>query len=116
MAAARAPAGTQEKAGVGQSNRNCDTLDRRHQVPTLGSPALPQDFWPTPGPRTPPAYGEDTATIPPIRLPTLGGDSGVRGLASGMALPITKRDNRLLDGLLPGLPMEVGISRAPGSG
>ena len=73
---------------------------------------------PTPGPRTPPAYGDDATTIPPIHLPTLGGsgDSGVGGLASGVALPITKHDNRLLDGLLPGSPMEAGLSHAPGSG
>ena len=50
---------------------------------------------PTPGPRTPPTYSEDTATIPPIHLPTLGssGDSGVGGLASGVASPVTKRDD-----------------------
>ena len=56
---------------------------------------------PTPGPQTLPVYGEDTATIPPIHIPTLVGygDSGIGGLASGMALPVTKRDARLLDGL-----------------
>ena len=72
---------------------------------------------PTPGLRTPPVYGEDTATIPPIRIPTLGGsgDSGVGGLTSGMASPMTKRDDQLLDGLPPGSPMEVGLSQAPGS-
>ena len=158
-AKARVPAGMQEKAGTGQSNRNHDVLDQRHPVPTLGSPASLQDSWPgcsttvcytremdaaghdaklnkelgldkvfdplalgntlpTLEPGTPPAYGEDTTTIPPICLPTSGGsgDSGVRGLASGMASPITKHDNWLLDGLPPGLPMEVGISQAPGSG
>ena len=73
---------------------------------------------PTPGPQTPPVYSDATTTIPPIHLPTSGGsgDSGVRGLASGVALPITKRDNRLLDGLPPGLPMKVGLSCAPGCG
>ena len=47
------------------------------------------------GPRTPPVYSKDTATIPPIRLPTLGGsgDSGVGGLTSGVASPVTKRDD-----------------------
>ena len=56
---------------------------------------------PTPGPQTLPVYGEDTATIPPIHIPTLVGygDSGIGGLASGMASPVTKRDARLLDGL-----------------
>ena len=50
---------------------------------------------PTPGPRTPPAYGEDTATIPPMHLPTLGGsgDSGIGGLTSGVASPVTRCDN-----------------------
>ena len=72
---------------------------------------------PTPEPRTPPAYGEDTATIPPIHLPTLGGfgDSGIGGLASGVASPVTKHDDQLLDGLPLGSPMEVGLSQAPGS-
>ena len=73
---------------------------------------------PTPGPRTPPTYGEDTATIPSIHIPTSGGsgDSGVGGLASDVASPVTKRDDQLLDDLRPGSPMEVGLSRAPGSG
>ena len=76
------------------------------------------DASPTPGPKTPPAYGEDSTTIPPIHLPTAGGsgDPGVGGLASGMALPVTKRDDWLLDGLPPGSPMELGLSQAPGSG
>ena len=54
----------------------------------------------------------------PIHLPTLGGsgDSSVGGLASGVASPVTKCDDRLLDGPPPGSPMEVGLSRAPGSG
>ena len=73
---------------------------------------------PTPGPWTPPAYGKDTAVIPPIHKPTLGGpgESGIRGLASGMASPVTKLDDQLLDGLPPGSPIEVGLSWAPGSG
>ena len=50
---------------------------------------------PTPGPCMQPAYGEETAAIPPIHLPTSGGsgDSGIGGLASGMASPLTKRDD-----------------------
>ena len=66
---------------------------------------------PTPGPKTP-AYGEVSTTIPPISLPTTGGsgDPGIGGLACGMVSPVTKRDDRLLDGLPPGSPMEVGLS------
>ena len=81
-------------------------LDKVYDPLALG------DASPTLGPKTPPTYGEDTTTIPPIHLPTSGGtgDSGVGGLASGVASPVTKCDNRLLDGLPPGLPMEVGIS------
>ena len=81
-------------------------------------PLMSRNASPTPGPRTPPAYGEDTTTIPPICLPTLGGsgDSGIGGLASSVASPVTKHDDRLIDGLPPGLPMEVGLSRALGSG
>ena len=77
-----------------------------------------RDASPAPGPQTPPVYGEDTTAIPPIRLPVSGGsgDSGVGGLTSGMASPVTKHDDRLLDGLPPGSPMEVGLSRAPGFG
>ena len=69
-----------------------DPLQSRNASPTLGQ-------------QTPPAYGEDTATIPPIHLPTSGGsgDSGIGGLASGVASPVTKRDGQLLDGLPPGL-------------
>ena len=33
-----------------------------------------------------------------------------------MASPVTKHDDRLLDGLPLGSPMEVGLSWAPGSG
>ena len=81
-----------------------DPLQLRNASPTLGL-------------QTPPAYGEDTATIPPIHLPTSGGsgDSGIGGLASGMASPVTKHDDRLLDSLPPGSPMEVGLSWALGS-
>ena len=81
-------------------------------------PLKSRDASPEPGLRTPPAYGEDTATIPPIHLPASGGsgDSGIGGLASGVASPVTKRDDRLLDGLPPGLPMEVALSWALGSG
>ena len=77
-----------------------------------------RDALPAPSLRTPPSYSEDTATIPPICLPASGGsgDSSVGGLTSGVASPVTKRDDQLLDGLPPGLPMEVGLSRAPGSG
>ena len=73
---------------------------------------------PTLGLRTPPAYSEETTTILPIHLPTSGGsgDSGVGGLASGVASPVTKHDDQLLDGLPLGSPMEVGLSRALGSG
>ena len=75
------------------------------------NPLQSRNASPTPGPRTLPMYGEDTATIPPIHIPTLGdyGDSGVGGLASGMASPVTKCDDRLLDGLPPGSPMELGF-------
>ena len=50
---------------------------------------------PTPGLQTPPTYGEDTTTIPPIRLQTSGGsgDFSVGHLASGVASPVTKHDN-----------------------
>ena len=59
-----------------------DPLESRNASPTLG-------------PQTPPTYSEDTATIPPIHLPTSGGSggSGVGGLASGVASPVTKRDD-----------------------
>ena len=81
-----------------------DPLQSRNASPTLG-------------PQTPPTYAEDTAAIPPIHIPTSGGsgDSGVVGLTSGVASPVTKPDDRLLNGLPPGSPMEVGLSRAPGS-
>ena len=75
------------------------------------------DTSPTPGTKTPPAYGDDCTTIPPIHLPTAGesGDSGVGGLTSGMASLVTKRDDWLLDSLPAGLPMEVGLSQAMSS-
>ena len=77
-----------------------------------------RDASPAPGPQTPPVYGEDTATIPPICLPVSGGsgDSSIGGLTNGVASPVTKHDDRLLDGLPLGSPMEVGLSQAPGSG
>ena len=82
-------------------------------------PLQSRNALPTPGPRTPPACTVRTP-LPyhPSRLPTLGGsgDSGIGGLASGVASPVTKCDDRLLDGLPPGSPMEVELSRAPGSG
>ena len=72
----------------------------------------------TPGPHTPAAYAEGTTPIPLITLPTSGGsrDSGLGGLASGVACPVSKHDDCLLDGLPPSSPMDVGISQAPGSG
>ena len=81
-------------------------------------PLVSGDASPAPGPKTPPAYGEDCTTIPPIHLPTMGGsrNTGVGGLGSGVASPDTKHDDRLLDGLLPGSPMEVGLFQALGSG
>ena len=59
-----------------------DPLKSRSALPTLGLP-------------TPPVYGEETAAIPPILLPTSGGfrDSGIGGLASGVASPVTKHDD-----------------------
>ena len=94
------------------------TLDQKLGLDNVCDLLAAGNVSPTPGPKIPPAYGEDNMTIPPIHLPTTGGsrDSGIAGLASGMTSPVTKRDNRLLDGLTPGLPMEVGFSRAPGSG
>ena len=82
-----------------------DPLQSRNASPTLGL-------------QTPPTYGKDTATIPPIHLPISGGsgDSGIGGLTSGVASPVTKHDDRLLDGLPPGSPMEVGLSQVLGSG
>ena len=64
------------------------------------------------------AYGEDTAAVPPICIPTPGGSGhpGIGGLTSGMTSPVTKCDDRLLDGLPQGSPMEVGLSQALGSG
>ena len=97
----------------------CDTMINKE----LGSedvydPLQSRNASPTLGLQTPPTYGEDTTTIPPIHLPTSGGsgDSGIGGLASGIASPVTKHDDRLLDGLPLGSPMEVGLSQAPGSG
>ena len=52
----------------------CDAMINKE----LGSenvydPLQSRNALPTPGPRTLPVYGEDTATIPPIHIPTLGG-------------------------------------------
>ena len=53
-----------------------------------------------------------------ITLPTSAGsrDSHFGGLTSGVASQVSKRDDHLLDGLPPGSPMDMGISRVPGSG
>ena len=76
-------------------------LDKVYDPLALG------DASPMPGPKTPPTYSEDCANIPPIHLPSVGGsgDLGVGGLTSGVASPVTKRDD-----LPPGSPMEVGLS------
>ena len=93
-------------------------LNKELGLDKIYDPLASGDASPAPGPKTPPTYSEDCTTIPPIHLPTTGGsgDPGVGGLASGVVSPVTKRDDRLLDGLPPGSPMEVGLSRAPGSG
>ena len=93
-------------------------LNKELGLDKVYDPLASGDASPTPGPKTPPTYGKDTTTIPPIHLPTSGGsgDSGVKGLASGTASPVTKHDDWLLDGLPPGLPMEVSTSQAPGCG
>ena len=103
-----------ETSATGHDTR----LNQELGLDNVYDPLASRNASPTLGPRTPPTYGEDTTTIPPIHLPTSGGsgDSGIRGLASGVASPVTKRDNRLLDGLPLGSPMEVGLSRALGSG
>ena len=58
-------------------------------------PLQSRNALPTPGLQTPPVYSEDTTTIQPIHLPTLGGsgDSGIGGLTSGMTSPVTKHDD-----------------------
>ena len=93
-------------------------LNKELGLDKVYDPLASGDTSPAPGPKTSPAYGEDCTTIPPIHLPTAegSGDPGVGGLTSGVALPVKKHDDRLLDGLRPGSPMEVGLSRAPGSG
>ena len=98
--------------------RHDTRLNKELGLDNVYDPLALRNASPTLGPRTPTAYGKDTTTITPICLPTSGGsgDSGIRGLASGVASPVTKRDDRLLDGLPPGSPMEVGLSWAPGSG
>ena len=103
-----------ETSAVGHDAR----LNQELGLDNVYDPLASRNASPTPGPRTPPAYGEDTATIPPICLPTSGGsgDSSIGGLTSGVASLVTKCDDRLLDDLPPGLPMEVGLSRALGSG
>ena len=74
----------------------CDALINKE----LGSedvydPLQSRNASPTLGPQTPAAYSEDTTTIPPIHLPTSrgSGDSGLGGLASGVASPVTKHDD-----------------------
>ena len=100
------------------ATRHDTRLNKELGLDKVYDPLASRDASPTLGPKTLPAYGKDTTTIPPIHLPTSGGtgDSGVGGLASGVASPVTKCDDRLLDGLPPGSPMEVGIFQAPGSG
>ena len=85
-------------------------LNKELGLDNIFDPLALGDASPAPGPQTPLVYGDDATTIPPIHLPTLGGsgDSGISGLTSGVASPITKCDNRLLDGLPRGLPMVVG--------
>ena len=87
-------------------------LNKELGIDKVYDPLASRNASPTPGPQTSPAYGEDNTIIPSIHLPTSGGsgDSGVRGLASGVASPVTKHDDQLLDGLPPGSPMELGIS------
>ena len=101
------------------SAAGCDTIiNKELSLENVYDPLQLRNASPTLGLRAPPAYGEDTAAIPPICIPTPGGSghSGIGGLASGMASPVTKHDDRLLDGLPPGSPMEVGLSRGLGSG
>ena len=87
-------------------------LNKELGLDKVYDPLVSGDTSPAPGPKTMPTYGEDCATIPPIHLPTVGrsSDPGVGGLTSGVASPVTKCDDRLLDGLPPGSPMEVGLS------
>ena len=98
--------------------RHDTRLNQELGLDNVYDPLASRNASPTLGPQTPPTYSEDTTTIPPIHLPTSGGsgDSGIGGLTSGVASPVTKRDNRLLDGLPPGSLMEVGLSWVPGSG
>ena len=94
------------------TDRHDAMLNKELGLDNVYDPLASGDASPAPGPKTPPTYSEDCATIPPIHLPTAGGsgDPGVGGFASGVASPVTKHDDRLLDGLPPGSPMEVGLS------
>ena len=75
-----------------------DRLNQELGSEDVYDPLKSRDALPAPGPQTPPAYGEDTATIPPIHLPVSGGsgDSGIGGLASGMASPVTNARSLLV--------------------
>ena len=86
-------------------------LNKELGLDKVFDPLASGDASPAPGPQTPPVYGRDTTTIPPICLPTSGGsgDSSVGGLISSVASPVTKHNDRLLNGLPPGSPMEVGF-------
>ena len=94
------------------ADRHNAMLNKELGLDNVYDPLVCGDALPAPGPKTLPTYGEDCATIPPIHLPTAGGsgDPGVGGFASGVASPVTKCNDRLLDGLPPGSPMEVGLS------
>ena len=74
----------------------CDTrLNQELGSEDVYDPLESRDALPAPGLQTPPTYGEDTTTIPPIHLPASGGsgDSSIEGLASGVASPIPKCDD-----------------------
>ena len=78
------PYATPKEAGTARCNARLNKelgLDKVYDLLALG------DASPTPGPKTLPTYGEDSTTIPPIHLPTVGGssDPGVGGLASYQA-------------------------------
>ena len=93
-------------------------LNKELGLDDVFDPMAPRTEASTPGLHTPLAYAEGTTPISPITLPTSGGSrvSGVQCLTSGVASPVTKHDDHLLDGLPPGLPMDIGISQAPGCG
>ena len=63
-------------------------LNQELGLDNVYDPLASRNASPTPGPQKPPAYNEDTTTIPPICLPTSGGS----GLTSGVASPVTKCD------------------------